>query len=462
MSGYRSLHREDLRRNLIAHEKVAVWSVATSTLLRTSSKHRGSRTPGADIVAWRVYTATSDGYVRAYIVEEANVSTKDEQSNLDASAMKIYCTHVLCGSSQPKPPMVAEPSTLIVPTPVLGCMVVDVIRNYTGDDRDSGDIVAVGLELTGTVRIWTLSSNGDDEIDFRSADENVKPPRTVKALHEFRVDDATGTTCALAPTYLQAVRSDIVLAVGCLDGTIALVTSGLMVANTSSIRHDIDASTAAVTPGTILARYGRQNFHAIVLALCWHPTQARILATGRQNGMVDVLSTNTDSTSSHASTKNHRLIHLQNSPVRAIQYLPDGSMLVAGNDDGIMCVWDVQRPAGPVLVHHIIPSVSTTGGSPLRSWILDIVPLSDSRRFVSTHTDQSIHVWDVAKLYQPIHSFKSDSTAYCLHHHHYQHHHTKVPLSLHHDATSATSTSNLRLVAGTETGSLQIFSMAHQ
>ena len=84
MSGYRSIHRENLG-------SFPIWQVASSPVLSNNS---GTTQVGA---AWRVWLACGDGVVRGYLVIE---KTLEMQKNaLNAAACNCILTHVLLGSS---------------------------------------------------------------------------------------------------------------------------------------------------------------------------------------------------------------------------------------------------------------------------------------------------------------------------------------------------------------------------
>jgi WD40 repeat protein len=456
MSGYRSLHRQDLfhrirddessESNAIRH-KDAVWSVATCAYDPTHD--RLPSTTGAAL-QWRLFTASSDGYIRSFLVQEKSATETSDEDSLDASALRMSCSHIFRGPHQALPFELNDP-----PRPTtLGMTVVSV------DSNKAGDLIIVGLELSGIIRVWTMAA-------APTPGKNTKDtPSCWAAIHEFRIPDATGTTLQIVPLRFQHEdNADIMVVVGCLDGTVALVATGLT--NRSMLSNppkNADAKIREPTaPGTILDHRGRQNSHAIPLRLSWNPVQPFELAVGRQDGTVDVVSMMTDVNTKPASQ--HRLTHLRPAPVRAVCYFADGSLLVAGNDDGIICVWDAMRPAGPVLVHHVVPETSTTGGSRIGAWILDIVPVQDSasssnsRRFVSTHTDRKIHVWDITnKLYQPVHSFSTDTTVFSLHAFRSESENRNYTLNV----NAAIPRNTSRLVAGSDNGWIQVFSLANQ
>lgn len=418
MSGYRNLHREQI-------ESTAIWSVATSPLLLTKQQ-----SPQQTQSAYRVWTASADGLVRAYHVQEKGMKDKD---SLDASALSMTCTHVLLGSTQTYNKDEQDTETL---TTALGCSQVSVTRNYAGDDTAAGDLVVASLEMAGRVRVWIFPENEDAK-----KTEQIQQQQ-LKASQEFTVDNATGTTLLLCPPKNWSNRNnDVMVAVGCLDGTIAIVATGIQTPQ----RMDAANPKEPTPAGTVLERLGSQG-SALPLSMTSHPT-APVLAVGR-DGQIDVLASTNHTQQQY---RRHRLRlpgfdhHQEGSVIRAITYTPDGALLCAGNDGGMLAVWDVSshnNTASPPLVHHIVQAHA--------SWILDITALPDSRRFISCGADRKLHVWRLDQMYQPIHTFDSDQTVWTL----------AVRNEKSEKTTTATTTKQQpRLVAGTETGWLQILSL---
>lgn len=264
----------------------------------------------------------------------------------------------------------------------------------------AGDLVVSSLDLTGRVKVWTCTNESLDIVADAS-------PNRVKASHEFAVDGATGTVMALCPPNLSG-QGNVIVAVAMLDGTVAMVATG---------RATPKATKEPSVAGTILDKWGSGS---IATSLAWHPNQ-HVLALGRKDGIVDIL----------PSTKKgpHRLIR-HATTVRAVGYTPDAQLLITGSDEGLLCVWDVNRKV-PTLVHHVVQASA--------SWILSVSVLSDSRRFVTCGADQKIHVWNVGQIYAPMHTFQADSTVWTTH----------VTPQL----------DPQRLVTGSEDGCVQVYSL---
>ena len=384
MSGYRSLHRESVG-------SYPIWQVTTTPVLTKSIK--SSKSP-----SWRFFTACGDGLVRGYLVQEKSLESK--QDALDASACTCVCTHVFLGKAQ----KVSEPVST-----ALGCSQVKVVRNYVGDDDMAGDLLVVSMDLSGRIRVWSVPEEMDEEVVNGDLPPPAEPEQ-VQVVQEFLVPNATGTCLEVYP---PSSIGDIQIAVACLDGTIAVVATGI---NTPKAKKD------PTDAGTILERWSKAG--SIAMSGDWHPTKKNIVV-GRQDGLVEIL-----------GEKPHRLIHHE-APVRAVTYTPDGNLLVTGSDDGMLAVWDVSR-VHPVLVHHVVQAHA--------SWILSVTPLMDSRRFVTCGADHRLHVWNVGQMDQSLHSFSSDDTVWTVHAHIRQ-------------RQNLNAQQLARLVAGSETGGIQIFSL---
>jgi WD40 repeat protein len=271
-------------------------------------------------------------------------------------------------------------------------------------------LLFVSLELSGTVRVWSLPEDMDEDIVASGSEFSQEQPKIVSAAQEFLVEDATGTFLQICPVKILGV-GDVQVALACLDGSIAIVATGIVTPKCTK-----DPSVA----GTILERWStRDTSSSIALSGDWHPTEKRCLVVGRQDGLVEI-----------TGSKHHRIMHHE-SPVRAVSFSPDGQLLISASDEGMLCVWDVSRKA-PVLVHHVVQAHD--------SWILSLTVLQDSRRFVSCGADKKLHVWNIGQMHQPHHSFSCDDTVW---------------------TTAASSQEQLqpRLVSGSEQGGLQIYSL---
>lgn len=369
MSGYRSLHREQIHKN-----EPPIWQVKCFTATKSSGN--------------MVLIASADGFVRICQVQE-----KQASEDLDASAMSMSCTRVLLGINQ----VFVEPSETL-----LGCSQCQIIRNYTGDDTMSGEIVIVSIELTGRMRVWRFQ---EGELSAE-AEENQQ---SIRANDEILIENATGTIMEACPPKLSG-EGDLTAAVACLDGSVAIVALGIV---TPKCKKDPKPA------GTIIDNWGSGS---IAMSLSWHPVN-HVLAVGRMDGIVDIIPT--------TKKGQHRLTH-HSEPVRAVSYTKDGSLLVTGSDDGFLAVWDVQRHV-PTMVHHVAQAHA--------SWITGVATLADSRRFATSGGDKKIHVWQLDQMYAPVHTFQTDGDV----------------------RTICTSNSDgqcpERLYSGSDSGLIQVFSM---
>ena len=422
MSGYRSLHREQVvlrgagdDKNAAADDDddddVAIWDVATSTFLAGKSGSKKRTSPSS--TSWRIWCACGDGLVRSFAVEEASVEAKRDA--LDASAASLRCTHLLAGPSAAAGGGGGTPrsSSLSSSHVALGCTRVRAVRNYVGEDTGPcGDIVVASIDLGGRVRAWCFEERSgsldDVEVEEDGAASPPVEPRRVRSKVEFQVDDATGTTLEVCPPRSLGPATDLAAAIGCLDGTVAVVALGFVTppgggggSGTGSVQKEREPKT----PGTMVDVRGSRG-SAVPLALCWHPcdrSSNRTLVVGRQDGVVDVLT--------ETRKGQHRMASRHRHPVRAVSYNDDGHLLVSGCDAGLLCVWDVSRggaSAPPALVHHV--SQAHDRGA----WILGATCLPDSRRFVTFGSDRKIRVWDVGQMHQASHTFLSDRDVYAV------------------------------------------------
>jgi len=354
MSGYRSLHREQLllEEGVDAEEVPPFWQLQCMKISLESSSSS------------ILLSASADGFIRVHRVCE-----KTSNDVLNASAMHISCTHILLGINHVFP---ATEKTL------LGCSQCQMIRNYVGSDEMAGDIVIVGLEFTGRIRVWKFEQ---DALVVKEEEEGeAKQQQQIRCKFEFVIENATGTMMAVCPPH---VEGDLTTAVACLDGSIAIVALGI---GTPNMKKE------ATPAGTILRHLGTVG-SSIALSLQWHPSQP-ILVVGRIDGIVDIIPA--------TQKKGHHRITHHSQPVRAISYTKDGTMLITGSDDGFLAVWDLQRRTNPIMVHHVVQAHV--------GWIIGICTLrSDSRRFVTAGADRKNHVWQFDQMqYAPTHTFQSD------------------------------------------------------
>eukprot|EP00536_Pseudo-nitzschia_multiseries_P009143 jgi/Psemu1/297162/fgenesh1_pm.250_\ len=421
--GYRSFHRERLG-------SFPIWQVATSPVLRTGANSNGRSARSHQ--SWRVWVACGDGVVRGYLVVEKTLETQQKDA-LDAANCRCVLTHVLLGASQqelcPILQVIGEEEGGKKLT-ALGCSQVQVARNYVGEDDVAGDLIVVSSDLSGKIRIWLLPEDMDNELSIGDEDKDNQPATaaTPEAIGEFSIENATGTCIKIMPPNVSGV-GDVLLAVPCLDGTIAIVATGLSTPNSySNSKHD---PTAA---GVVVDRWSRAA-SSIALSAAWHPSK-KDLALGRQDGMVDIIVER--SSSSH----HHRIIQHE-TPVRSVAFTPDGNLLVTASDDGMVCVWDTSRSSAsfPVLVQHNAQAHAT--------WVLNLsASISDSRRFVSCGADRQLRVWSAGRMDEALHGFTSDDVVWTI-----------DVLTMGAANSNLAQTRLSRLVSGSENGGLHIYTL---
>lgn len=243
MSGYRSLHREQ-----VLAKETALWCVEATPLLLTTAKSSsstsgsssGSATSGHGSNQWRIWIASSDGYVRSYTAIESSIDN-DDHNSLDASALSLTCTHILTGRTTKEPPPPLAEDDDAPSRPAMGCTRVCTVRNYVGEDDAVGDLIVASLDLGGTIRVWRFPADWDEKNSTGSSDSQLlQPNKQVKCMAEFELENAAGTTMALR---VIPVAQEVAVAVGCLNGTIAIVSTGIATPN---------AKKEAQAAGTIL------------------------------------------------------------------------------------------------------------------------------------------------------------------------------------------------------------------
>jgi WD40 repeat protein len=345
--------------------------------------------------------------IRGYRIEEKTLEMK--QDALDASACRCVLTHTLVDQEKQQQ---NQPTTAGI-----GCSQIQVVRNYVGDDDTAGDLLAMSISLSGTIQIWSLPEDMDNQQPDRS--ETTESPTVVGSCQKFKFENATGTCLMICPPNVTGV-GDVLIAVPCLDGRIAVLNTGIVTPKTPD-KH------VAAEPGTVVDWWSKGG-SSIALSGCWHPSK-RSVAVGRQDGLVEIL-----------GERPHRLIHHE-TPVRAVSYTPDGNILITASDDGMICLWDTSR-AVPVLANHVMDAH--------RSWILCLTTLLDSRRFVSSGADGTVRVWTIGQMDQPLHTFQNDNeTAWTIH--------SQAGDRKNHLQQS--SQTPPRLVSGSDTGRLHIYSL---
>ena len=386
MSGYRTIHRQVVSENAEEEKmKDSIWSVCFSPCIQTHTHTRHANMSSSDSPPLRLLTSSSDGLVRAFtIVDKSTAAARDI---LDASALSMKLTQVLLPTKDSVyPPSPGDDKSLKVS---LGCTAISSIRNYVGEDPCAGAEVTSVVRLDGHISIW--SRDEQPPYPEKDIEEVEKKPEVVKPTCEFKVDNAAGTTSMLIPPQLTGYsRYGIILMVGCLDGSVVFLCSGIGIPD---VRKGNDTSKAGEV-GTILDRVGSGS---CPMSLALNSRAYLTFAVGRKNGVVDIYSTYQSNASNLRDAvfgqfhRCHRLNSHMGAPVRALMFTPDGALLISACDDGHIFIHDTSsfeqnqsiRLVGSILNAH-------------KSYILSIAVLSDSRRFVTSSADKTVKVWDVS------------------------------------------------------------------
>ena len=135
------------------------------------------------------------------------------------------------------------------------------------------------------------------------------------------------------------------------------------------------------------------------MSLAIQPKAYMTFAVGRKDGTIDIYSSY-DNNDTHSSSRDniygkfrrcHRLTHHAGSPVRALSYTPDGSLLISGCDDGHIYIHDTSSFQQNESIRMVAAILSAHN-----SYILSISTLPDSRRFMTSSADKTVKVWDVS------------------------------------------------------------------
>jgi WD40 repeat protein len=330
--------------------------------------------------------SSADGLIRAFQMKE-KLDWKPSEA-LDSSPLQLSLTHVLLPDSD----CVYPPKDNLVS---LGSKCIDAIRNYTGEDLNAGSEVIASLRLDGKVSIWTR-----EEQPVHVKDDDVHGSILVRPTYEFHIPDAVGTTMALLPPTQTGFSKDgVCMLVGCLDGSVTMFSTGVPMPST------LKGETPPLECGRIMDKVGEGN--TIPTAMALHPFLPYSFAVGRKDGSIDLFTTvtlddmNSFKQHSYGSFRRiHRLIHSAGVLIRALSYTRDGGLLLVGNDDGNIFLYDTSSPKQKTV--RLVGSILEAH----KGFILSITSLPDSKRFVTSSVDATVKVWNVASPYSgAIHTF---------------------------------------------------------
>lgn len=385
MSGYRTLYRHSEHVYDGAENLFPLFASAFSPCAQTNLKERGANATAP----LRLLTSSADGIIRAYQISDKTI----ESNVLDASALTVTLEQVLIPTSDSTYPKTTQEAKIS-----LGCACFSVIRNYVGEDTAAGGEIVAALRLDGHLSIWRREEQPLYPSHEKAKSLEEEMVNISKPIIEMDVEDALGTLLVLIrPTISGYSRHGIVACLGCLDGSIKLIATGVGIPDPKKCNDDSKCTDA----GTVLDRIGSGS--SIALSIALHPTHHLTFAVGRKNGIIDIYSSgNTGNDDVYGQFQRmHTLTNHAGVPVRSLCFTPDGCLLISGCDEGHIYIHDVssfEKNQTILLVATIL--------SAHNSYILSISPLPDSKRFLTCSADKTIKVWDVSTPNNgPVHTF---------------------------------------------------------
>jgi WD40 repeat protein len=411
MSGYRALHRHtetptgttttttsEQEAAPTSYQPCPVFAVQFSPCNQTHHTQR-SATAATTAPPSRILASSADGFIRCYKITDKSAKA----DVLDASALSMTLDQVMLQSSNDVYPKSMEECQIS-----LGSTALSVIRNYLGEDPNAGGEITASMRLDGHVSILKreeqpVYSEGDADADV-DADVGMQGDCEVEVVIpdiEFHVKGATGTTMMLLPPQLTGFsRHGIVMMVGMLDGSVSFICSGVGIPDS---RKGNDASKFS-EQGLVLDSVGSGN--SIPLSLAVHPRHHLTFAVGRKDGTIDLYSSGDDACNDDVYgqfRRCHRLTQHAGSPVRALCYTPDGSLLISACDDGHIYIHDMSS-------FHKNESIRLVAAihNAHKGYVLSIDVLPDSKRFITSSADRTVKVWNVGTPnVGPVHTFEA-------------------------------------------------------
>ena len=313
----------------------------------------------------------------------------------------------------------------------LGYGAMDIARNYCGADLTSGQEVVMASRLGGRVSVWIRLHSGKKASNTTTT---IQKDDVEYRLPDVEFDtSATGTTLAIRPPTLghgySKKERDILVALGCADGSVLLCRSGILAArpgeNTSTsgvvVGDSSSKDTEAIIPiesgcaGEIVSAIG--GGHACVLSLTWHPSIPNTFAVGRKDGSIDIYSA-TSSEYYEEPLQFRRMHRLTDgvAPVRGLTFSrPEGALLFSGDDDGRLYSYDASVASSSFIEHG---DAVKAASCPIKlvacaltahkGWIMNLTPFPDEKRVCSCGSDRAVKVWDCGMglgSSMPVHSF---------------------------------------------------------
>lgn len=248
-------------------------------------------------------------------------------------------------------------------------------------ERSDGNYknLVCAIAMNGTVVVW--------EHEFSPDDTTAATATNKYAKYTFNCPGAAGTSLALRCYN----HDEYHVAVGCRDGSIQIR------AITSSLSEKLPQPGTLVETIDVVAGSSASTTSCI-MSLAWSLC-GLYLAAGRKDGFVDCYKRECESRSGKYSNYYFKMLHrivASRSVVRGLDFTADSQLLMTGDDNGRISVYDIQRKqAVKTRWYH---------GQHNNSWILCLVSHPDSRRFITAGADMKINVWDVS-MRDCVHTF---------------------------------------------------------
>ena len=328
-----------LLRERVGEEGVPVWRIKCCSLSKEED------------ITCHVVASCGDGTIRVYEL--------GRRSSDDMNPWSITCVQSITGKINKQYPELCSSSGM------------DLLRNYNGQDEWGGHIILGTVRFDGHIMFYTSTEGSEND----NSELFVPLPES-----SWRVEMATGTIFKLV-----LLQHFVGVWIGTLEHTLELYSTGI-----STPPHHQTNSTippAGTLLHTITAPPNSRG-SSIVSSIATCP-KTNNMAIGRSNGSFEIYSPNW----------NRIYTTTTSAKIRALSYTCDGELLLVGNDDGDVIIYDA--PSSQV-VEQIHQAHS--------SFIFSIAPccIQSYSKFTTCSMDQTIKVWDTSKMPSqtgPVHSF---------------------------------------------------------
>jgi len=233
MSGYRTLHRYTGQTDK-SNIAIPMWSIGFSPCLQSRSKPKPPITDTKP--PHRLFSCYADGIIRAYSLLDKSLLSSSSDQIMDASALTMKNEGEL--RAAPISSASLESQNISTYAPKLGSCKVSVVRNHTGESNTSGEEIVASIALDGWVRIWIRpeqpifsSESSDNETKKEGGNVEIANP-----VIQFQIEKATGTNIALSPPCWGG--KSLIVAVGCLDGSVVLCHTNIALNSGSTSADD--------------------------------------------------------------------------------------------------------------------------------------------------------------------------------------------------------------------------------